>query len=89
MYPKVACFVLQFRDLFIGIPRVLLLFPFLGEIFTAYQAIFGGREMSHENVFVRVSVIHIAGVASSPSASILTSLVCFQVFAERIELHIA
>ena len=87
MYAKVASFVSQFSDLFIGIPCILLLFPFLGEIFTAYQSIFGGREMLDENVFVRVSLIH-SGVASSPSAGILTSLICFQVFAERIELHV-
>ena len=44
--------------------------------------------MLHENVVVDLVPLVGGGVAFSPSAGILTSLVCFQVFTERIELHI-
>lgn len=86
-YAKAACFVSQFGDFFIGIPYLSPLFPFFAEN-SQRISIFGGRETLHENVVVLVPLVD-GGVTFSPSAGILTSLVCFQVFAERIELHVA
>jgi len=44
--------------------------------------------MLHKNVVVLVLLVD-GRVAFSLLAGILTTLVCFQVFAERIELHVA
>ena len=41
----------------------------------------------HENVVVLLSLVH-GGAVFSLSADMLTSLICFQVFTERIELHV-
>ena len=86
-YAKAACFVSQFGDLFTGIPYLLPLFPFFGQIFTAYYS-FGGKETLHENEVMLVPLVD-GGVAFSRSVGILTTLVCLQAFAERVELSVS
>ena len=84
---KAACFVSQFGDLFICVPYLSPLFPFFGEIITAYLYFRRCRNVTREcSSSARTARRWRSGIFTVGWH--LTSLVCFQDFTRLLSsLH--